>query len=170
MNVIVTSPEGPYFLKAIDCNGRYKDATFMFEMLKDAIEEVGPSNVVHVITDATPVCRAAGLIVQSRYRHIFWTPFCVHALNNVLKDIGKIQWIAKIILDARDAQMFICNHHASLAIYRMHAKNNFLKLAEMYATYFILLERMVDMYVSLLAKPQVTLLVNTYDVASRIVL
>ena len=151
-NVIVTSPEGPYFLKAIDCSGKYKDATFMFEMLKDAIEEVGPSNVVHVITDAALVCRAAGLMVQSRYRHIFWTPCCVHALNNVLKDVGKIQWIAKIILDARDAQMFICNHHASLAIYRMHAKKKFLKPAETrYATYFILLERMAEMYVPLQA-------------------
>lgn len=71
LNIIVTSPAGPYFFRAIDCSGKLKDATFMFEILKDAIEEVGPSNVVHVITDATPVCRAAGLMIQSRYRHIF---------------------------------------------------------------------------------------------------
>ena len=152
LNVIVTSPEGPYFLRAIDCSGKLKDATFMFEMLKDAIDEVGPSNVVHVITDAAPVCKAAGLMIQSRYRHIFWTPCCVHALNNVLKDIGKIQWIAKIISEAREAQMFICNHHASLAIYRMYAKKKNLKPAETrYATYFILLERMVEVFASLQA-------------------
>ena len=117
LNIIVTSPAGPYFLRAIDCSGKLKYATFMFEILKDAIEEVGTSNVVHVITDAAPVCRAAGLMIQSRYRHIFWTPCCVHALNNVLKDIGKISWISKLILDAREAQMLICNHHASLAIH-----------------------------------------------------
>ena len=152
LNVIVTSPEGPYFLKAIDCSGKLKDATYMFEILKDAIDEVGPSNVVHVITDATHVCRAAGLMVQSRYRHIFWTPCCAHALNNVLKDIGKIQWISKIISDAREAQMFICNHHASLAIYRMYSKKKFLKPAETrYATYFILLERMVEVQASIQA-------------------
>ena len=150
LNVIVTSPQGPYFLKAIDCSGKKKDATFMFEMLKDAIDEVGPSNVVHVITDAAPVCKAAGLMIQSRYRHIFWTPCCVHALNNLLKDIGKIQWNAKIISDAREAQMFICNHHASLAIYRLYSKKHFLKPAKTrYATYFIFLERMVEVYSSL---------------------
>ena len=71
LNVIATSPERPYFLKAIDCSGKTKDATFMFEMLKDAIDEVGPSNVVHVITDATPVCKATRLMIQSRYRHVF---------------------------------------------------------------------------------------------------
>jgi hypothetical protein len=59
LNIIVTSLAGPYFLRAIDCSGKLKDATFMFEVLKDAIDEVGPSNVVHVITDATLVCRAA---------------------------------------------------------------------------------------------------------------
>jgi hypothetical protein len=93
LNIIVTSSTRPYFLREIDCSGKLKDATFMFEVLKDAIDEVGPSNVVHVITYATLVCRAARLMVQSRYKHIFWTPCCVHSLNNVLKDIGKISWI-----------------------------------------------------------------------------
>lgn len=140
LNIIVASPFRPYFLRAIDCIGKLKDVVFMFEILKDAIDQVGPSNVVHVITDATVVCREAGLMIQGRYKHIFWTPCCVHALNNVLKDIGKIYWIAKIISDARDAQMFICNHHASLEIYKIYSRKKFLKPVETrYATYFILL-------------------------------
>ena len=28
LNIIVTSPKGPYFLRAIDCSGKMKDATF----------------------------------------------------------------------------------------------------------------------------------------------
>jgi hypothetical protein len=51
LNIIVTSSTGPYFLRAIDCIGKLKDATFMFEVLKDAIDEVGPSNAVHVIIE-----------------------------------------------------------------------------------------------------------------------
>ena len=46
INIIVTCRDGPYFLRAIDCFGKHKDATFQFELLQDAIEEVGPSNVV----------------------------------------------------------------------------------------------------------------------------
>ena len=65
LNIIVTSPYGPYFLITIDYSGKPKDVVFMFEILKDAIHEVGPSNVVYVITDATHVCRAAGLMNQS---------------------------------------------------------------------------------------------------------
>ena len=93
INIIVTSPAGSYFLRAIDCSGKKKDADFQLTILRDAIEEIGPSNVVQVITDSALVCKSAGLMIEGAYRHIFWTPCCVHALNNALKDIGKIEWV-----------------------------------------------------------------------------
>ncbi|KAH9329495.1 hypothetical protein KI387_001603 [Taxus chinensis] len=46
INIIVTCPADSYFLRAIDCPGKRKDATFQFQNLKDAIEEIGPSHVV----------------------------------------------------------------------------------------------------------------------------
>ncbi|KAH9298203.1 hypothetical protein KI387_029885, partial [Taxus chinensis] len=94
LNIMVTRSKGPYFLKAIDCSGQEKNADFLEKQLCDAIEEVGASHVVQVITDAAPVCKAAGLLVQKKYKHVFWTPCCVHALNNALKDIGRFQWIS----------------------------------------------------------------------------
>ena len=102
INIIVTSTAGPFFLRAIDCFGKCKDATFQYELLRDAIEEVGADNVVQVVTDATIICRSTGLLIQSRYQYIYWTPCCVHALNNALKDINKIQWISKLVTTARD--------------------------------------------------------------------
>jgi len=50
INIMVSCSEGPYFLRAIDCSGKKKDAEFQFLLLKEAIEEVGSSNVVQVIT------------------------------------------------------------------------------------------------------------------------
>ncbi|KAH9292010.1 hypothetical protein KI387_042802, partial [Taxus chinensis] len=52
INIMVTCTEGPYFLKAIDCSGHVKDADFQFQILRDAIEEVGLENVVQVVMDA----------------------------------------------------------------------------------------------------------------------
>lgn len=145
INIIVTSSEGPFFLKAVDCSGKRKDASFQFELLREAIEDVGPDSVVQVVTDAAAVCRSAGLLIQNKYQHIFWTPCCVHALNNALKDIGKIQWISDLVSAARDVQMFICNHHTSLAMYRAHTRKEFLKPTDTrYASYFLLLERMIE--------------------------
>ncbi|KAH9291987.1 hypothetical protein KI387_042831, partial [Taxus chinensis] len=146
INIIVSCKDGPYFLRAIDCSGKRKDVEFQYQILKDAIEEVGPSNVVQVVTDAAYVCRAAGKLVEREYRHIYWTPCCVHAMNNALKDIGKIQWVNQIVTEARDVQKFICNHHTSLALFRNFSKKEFLKPVDTrFASYFILLERMSEL-------------------------
>eukprot|EP01018_Ginkgo_biloba_P004698 Gb_23227 [translate_table: standard] len=65
-NVIVVCPKGSMFLNAVDCNGESKDATFIANILIDAIESVGPSNVVQIITDNARVCKAARLLVEAR--------------------------------------------------------------------------------------------------------
>lgn len=49
--------------------------------MREAIEEVGTSKVVRV---------------EGVYKHIVWTPCCVHALNNTLNDIGKVDWVKQM--------------------------------------------------------------------------
>ena len=71
INIIVSCKDGPYFLRAIDCFGKQKDVEFQYQILRNAIEEVGPSNVVHIVTGAAYVCRAAGKLVEQEYRHIY---------------------------------------------------------------------------------------------------
>ena len=74
INIIASSPVGAMFLRAEDCSGELKDSHFIADVLISAIEQVGPDKVVQVITDNAPVCKATGLIIESRYNHIFWTP------------------------------------------------------------------------------------------------
>eukprot|EP01018_Ginkgo_biloba_P020998 Gb_22289 [translate_table: standard] len=59
------------FLNAMDCNGELKDATFIANILINAIESVGPSNVVQIITDNARVCKTVGLLAEVRYNNIF---------------------------------------------------------------------------------------------------
>ncbi len=68
INIIVSSISSPYFLKAIDCSGHEKNTLFLKDQLCEAIVEVGPTNIVQVITDAAPVCKAAGAMVQKEYK------------------------------------------------------------------------------------------------------
>jgi hypothetical protein len=74
-------------LRVEDCSREVKDGKFIADILISAIEQVGPTNVVQVITNNVPVCKAAGLIVESRYYHIFWTLCIVHNLNLILEKI-----------------------------------------------------------------------------------
>ncbi|KAH1241478.1 hypothetical protein GmHk_07G019060 [Glycine max] len=87
INFMAISEEGPMFLKAIDGSKEYKDKHYMFDLLKDVIKEVGPQNVVQVINDNALVCKAAGLLIEAEFHHIFWTPCVVHTLNLGVKNI-----------------------------------------------------------------------------------
>lgn len=68
INIIVSSISGPYFLRAIDCFGIKKNTMFLKDQLCDAIAEVGPSDVIQVLTDVAPMCTAMGIMVQKEYR------------------------------------------------------------------------------------------------------
>ena len=68
INIIISSITGPYFLRPVDCSGQEKNVVFLKDQLCDAIDEVGPSNVIQVVTDATLVCRAIWMMAQKEYK------------------------------------------------------------------------------------------------------
>lgn len=129
INVIVVSPKGAMFLKAVDCEGKIKDASFIANILIESIEMVGPENVVQVIMDNAKNCRAVGAIVEASYGHIFWTPCAVHSLNLIMQKIGtQIEWVKQIYAEGEEIQMFVTNHHMSQAIFRTFSKLELLKV------------------------------------------
>ena len=146
INIIATSPKGAMFLKAEDCSGEVKDAQFIADILIKSIEQIGPNKVVQVVTDNAPVCKAAGLIVESRFDHIFWTPCIVYNLNLILEEIdNKVPWIKELTGQAREIVKFITNHHQSQAIFREYSRLELLKVVETrYASNFIMLRRLIE--------------------------
>lgn len=61
-----------------------KISIFFYELLKEVIEEVGPDNVVQVITNNAKNFASAGLLTEGLYPNIVWTPCVVHMLNLAL--------------------------------------------------------------------------------------
>ena len=72
INFMVSSLNGPVFLKAVDALGKYKDAEYMGDLFIKIIEDVGVDTVVQIITDNAPVCKAAGMIVEAKYPQVFY--------------------------------------------------------------------------------------------------
>ena len=131
INVIAMSPKGAMFLKAVDCEGEVKDAQFIANILIECINEAGPQNVVQVVTDNAKNYRAAGMLVETQFPHIFWTPCAMLSLNLMLQKLGtKIAWIKQVYDEAQDIQMFITNHHFSQAIFRSFSRLELLKVIQ----------------------------------------
>ena len=74
------------FLRSVDASDKVKDATLLFELLDEIIQEVGEQNVVQVITDNASNYVLAGKMLESKYKTIFWTPCDTHCIDLMLED------------------------------------------------------------------------------------
>jgi len=115
--------------------------------LKGIIEEVGRQNVVQIITDNAANCKGAGLIIESEYDNIFWTPCVVHTLNLALKSIcepkirdnpsdeemvvwREIEFMHHVKNEAALIKNFIMNHGMRLSMFNQFSRLKLLSIAE----------------------------------------
>ncbi|GFY84497.1 hypothetical protein Acr_03g0012710 [Actinidia rufa] len=155
INFMAVSGGGPMFLKAVDCSGEIKDKYFTANLMKDVINEVGPQNVVQIITDNAPNCKAAGQLIEAQFPHILWTPCVVDTLNLALKNIcaakhvennettySECSWISDIAGDCTIIKNFITNHSMRLAMYNEFVSLKLLSVAEIrFASTIVMLKR-----------------------------
>ncbi|XP_073151853.1 uncharacterized protein [Henckelia pumila] len=155
INIMAVCESGPMFLKAVNCEGEYKDKLFISKLLINAINEVGHQNVVQVVIDNASVCKAAGLLVEAKYPHIFWTPCVVHTLNLALKNIcaptdslqnreafDECKWIAEVANDDSMIKNFIMNHNMRLSMFNDSSNLKMLSLVDTrFASTIIMLKR-----------------------------
>ncbi|KAK2643794.1 hypothetical protein Ddye_018989 [Dipteronia dyeriana] len=121
----------------------------------NALPEIGPKNVVPVITDNASVFKAAGLLVESKFLHIFWTPCVVCTLNLALRSIcspspypkyddimDECGWIVKVSNDVFFIKNFIMNHSMRLSMFNDHSKLKLLSIADTrFASTIVMLKR-----------------------------
>jgi len=139
---------GLMFLKLIDASDDVKDKDFIARHMRDVIMEVGPNNVVQIITDNTVVCKAAGMLIEVEFLSIYWTPCVVHTLNLALKNIcasknmernsvayEQCSWISQIVDDATFIKNFIVGHSMRISMFN---RFNSLKLLSVASTIVML--------------------------------
>ncbi|XP_048550057.1 uncharacterized protein LOC125529674 [Triticum urartu] len=156
LNFMAITEDGPMFLRSINTEGEVKSKEYIRDRLCEIIEAVGPTNVVQVITDNASNCRGAGLLVQERYNHIFWTPCVVHTLNLALKSIGSAtsqddplydhcNWISEIAADGFRIKHFIMSHSMRLSMFNASSKLKLLAVADTrFASQVVMLKRLVQ--------------------------
>ncbi|XP_027364746.1 uncharacterized protein LOC113871850 [Abrus precatorius] len=156
INFMAVSEGGLIFLKAVDSSKEYKDKHYMASIIKDVINEVGPKNVVQIITDNAPVCKAAGMLIEAEFHHVFWTPCVVHTLNLALKNIcaarnidgnenvfNECHWITLLVDDASFIKTFIMTHSMRLTIFNEFSSLKLLSVAETrFVSMLVMLKRL----------------------------
>ena len=146
MNVMLACTSGEVFLGSIDTTGERKDATYVANCMGDYIDAVGAQNVVQVCTDNAGNMKAAGALLMDRFPHIYFQGCSAHALDLLLEDWGKQDWITSLVKKAKSIVKYIRTHHMPLAIFRRHSPNHILKnpVETRFATMFLMIERLVE--------------------------
>ena len=85
------------FICAEDFSGAEKTGQVIAEFILKAIDEVGPSNVLQMVTNNASNCKAAGKEIEKVNRHTFWSPCVVHNLSLILKTFAKeMPWLDSV--------------------------------------------------------------------------
>ncbi|PWA39686.1 hypothetical protein CTI12_AA569680 [Artemisia annua] len=146
INVLVVNSRGVTFMYAKDFSGVEKIGQAISNYLLGAIEKIGPSHVLQVVTDNAANCKAAGKDIEKVYKHIFWSPCCVHTLNLIFKDFAEqFNWLENVYNRGKMVVKYFLNHSQALAIFRDNSNLEILKLASTrFASHYILLKRLKD--------------------------
>ncbi|KAH6557929.1 hypothetical protein KP509_1Z085900 [Ceratopteris richardii] len=124
INILVSCPIGTFFLSVVEVGKKGKKTTgvCIYGHIKKAIEEVGPSNVVQVVTDNASNYRHMGQLLEGEYPHIVWTPCATHCLDLLMEDIEKLSWVKACTLQASSIVTFFTQKVKVLAMFREHSK------------------------------------------------
>jgi hypothetical protein len=133
LNFLVSS-KGELFLILVDASNKIKNAKKLCTLLEEVVMEVGIDNVVQVITNNATTYVAARRLLEVRHPTLFWSPCAEHCLDLLGEGIGKLDWVAPILHDAKSITKFIYNHPWVHSLLRDHMQGK--ELVRLGATRF----------------------------------
>ncbi|TXG72825.1 hypothetical protein EZV62_001404 [Acer yangbiense] len=122
MNLCVNCKEDTTFLSSKESSDVAHTCEHIFNYVLAAIEEVGPENVVQVVTNNASNNMVAAKMLKEKMPSIFWTSCATHTINLMLEGIGKLPRFKKTLDSAKSLTIFIYAHHTTLALMRTFTK------------------------------------------------
>ncbi|KAI3904083.1 hypothetical protein MKW92_027377 [Papaver armeniacum] len=110
INFFIYCSKGTIFLKSVDASEASKSSEELFNLFDSIVQEVGPRNIVHFITDTTPNYKAAGKMLMNKYKTFFWSACAAHCINLMLEELGEMEEIKEALRRAKKVCQFIYNH------------------------------------------------------------
>ncbi|KAF7816411.1 DNA binding protein [Senna tora] len=123
------------------------ETDFLYELIKQVVEEVGVANVLQLITSGEEQYAVAGRRLTDIFPTVYWSPSAAYCIDLILEDFGNIEWISAVIEQARSITRFVYNYSAVLNMVRRYTLGNDIvdPSFSRFATNFTTLKRMVDL-------------------------
>lgn len=152
VNFFVASPRGVMFLKEVDIiKGDGPDSQFINE-LATAITEVGPSNVIQVITRlGGQASEAFESVILSKFPHIFWSHCTSHCILLLMEEIAeKLHWFKSVVSCCREIEQCILAFQTSSYCTNTNILKDFSDVvSQKFAPSYFLVRRILESKVTL---------------------
>jgi hypothetical protein len=125
INVLGVSATSVVFLAAHDSSSIIASPQHISDLLLKTINDVGPSNVIQVITGNAANCKGAGKIIEQVHPHIICSGCLVHTLNLLMHDIVKHRkcgWINQLYKRGKQLIKFVTRHTWVNYFYITHSR------------------------------------------------
>ncbi|KAE8809683.1 hypothetical protein D1007_13724 [Hordeum vulgare] len=146
INVIASNSRGSMFMYAQDFSGIEKTGPAIAKILLEAIDEIGPANVLQVLTDNASNYGLVGKEITDVHKHILWSPCVVHTLNLIFKDLADTYpWMVETCEEGKAIGSYFRDHQHCQALFRDNSQLDLLRVAKTrFASNYIVLRRLSD--------------------------
>ncbi|KAJ6368959.1 hypothetical protein OIU78_001349 [Salix suchowensis] len=150
VNIFISSPRGLVFLKAVDVNDTDEGEHVFTGALADTIMEVGPTNVLQIVSHLGDACKSSESYVSSKFPNIFWSPCTSHAVFMLMEEMAELEWIKPVVLCAKAIeQCMITYQHTSSDTFSQDLKEFSDPISAKFAPSYCFLRRVFELRQSL---------------------
>jgi len=110
MNVCSNCANGTSFISSKEMSDVSHTSEVIFELVDKAIEDIGPDDVVQVVTDNASNNMGAKKLLHEKRPHIFWISCATHTINLMLQGIGNMPRYKKVVEQVKAFTIFVYGH------------------------------------------------------------
>lgn len=144
ISIFVSSPRGLLFLKALDIDDSAEAENLFTNILSDVILEVGPTNILQIISHLGHACKSSESIIFTKFPHIIWSPCTSHSVHLLMEEIAGLEWIKPVVSCAKEIEQNLVYYQHASPCHFTHLKESSDSLASKFAPSYCSVQRIYD--------------------------
>ncbi|KAH9616976.1 hypothetical protein KSS87_016330 [Heliosperma pusillum] len=145
INFFISSPRGFMFLKSIDINEGDEADDLFINVLSDLIIEVGPRNVLQIISHLGQASSAFESVLLTKFPRIFWSHCTSHSIQVLMEEIAELDWMKSVVSCARGIEQIVLTYQQSSSCAFYYSPESSDELSMRFAPSYCLVQNIYQM-------------------------
>lgn len=146
INIFISNPRGLMYLKAVDIDDIDGADNVFAGVLGDIIMEVGPKNVLQIISHLDDASKLSDSLMLSSFPHIFWSPCTSNSICMLMEEIAEMDLLKPVVLCAKEIEQCITTYQQlSSCSFNQNLEGGSDRLSVKFAPSFCIVQRIFQL-------------------------